>query len=115
MAGGVSGVGEKEPNGLGEHRKGGGGEVHEAEAPRAAREEGDVLTRKKVGGEGDFFFSSAGGGGEAGNCALHRDEVSVRVRGVKAHLVDCFGGEALVGCVDAAEEARVEVHPPKSA
>ena len=41
-AGGVPGVGEEEPDGLGTHGGRGGGKFHEAEPFREAGEEGDV-------------------------------------------------------------------------
>ena len=109
--GGVLGVGEEEPDGFGQHGKGGGGEVHEAEAPCSAWEESDVLGGEKAGGKGRRLFSPAGGGSEADNRALHVGEVAYRVGGEEAHLVHGFGREALVGSVDTSEEARVEVHP----
>lgn len=111
----VAGKGEEEPDGFGEHSEGGGGEVHNSEATSAAREESNVLAGKEEGRERDFLLRSASGGCEARDRALHRDEVAVWVGREKAHLVHCFGGEALVRCVDAAGKGRVEVHPTKGA
>ena len=99
---GVAGKGEEEPHGFGEHSEGGGGEIHYSEATSAAREESNVLARKKEGRERDFLLRSASGCCEARDGALHRDEVAVLVGGEEAHLVHCFGGETLVRCVDAA-------------
>ena len=86
----VSGKGEKEPDGFGEHCEGGGGEVHYAEATSAAREESNVLAGKKEGRERDFLLRSASGSCEARDRALHRDEVAVWVGGEETHLVHCF-------------------------
>ena len=70
------------------------------------------MAGKKEGRERDFLLRSASGCFEARDRALHQDEVAVWV---EAHFIHCFGGEALVRCVDAAGKGWVEVHPTKGA